>query len=420
MQPDRANSFDIIIIGGGAAGMMAGLSVKRHHPTYTVLILDQSLELGRKLLVSGAGRGNLTNKKLAAGPGNFFHGDRTLVASVFQQFGYHDMVNFFDNLGIPLYEEQKTSMGKMFPVCDHAKTVRNVLAEALLEKGISILCNTPVLEINKEHDQWCVYTKNQKYLAQAVILTTGGKTYPALGSDGSGYGLASSIGHTVIPPVVSAVPLVSKNMLSHLLQGEKWNMGVVSSIAGKEMMRTSGDVMFTKYGFSGPAILDVSREISIRINREGVHGAALELSFFPQSSFENVETIVKQRFAKHPTYPVSHCLLGILTEKIAGAVCAVSGIPKDRTAKEIHRDEIQRLLGTLIAYRVEVSDTRGWNEGEFTAGGVDGSEIDPQTLESKKAKGLYLAGEILDVDGPVGGFNLSWSWASGWVAGKLQ
>jgi len=414
------SSFDVIIIGGGPTGMMAALSVKDHHPTYSVCIIDQSFELGRKLLVSGAGRGNLTNKKLAGDPETFFHGDQTLIISVFQQFGYGDIIKFFDDLGIPLYEEQKNGAGKMFPVIDHAKTVRNILVDGLLEKGIHILCNTPVIDIKKEHDQWSVFTKNQKYLAKTIILTTGGKTYPALGSDGSGYTLASSIGHTIITPVVSAVPLVSKNPLSHFLQGEKWNMQVTSIISGKKINTATGDVMFTKYGFSGPAILDVSRDISIRINQEGKQDSALQLSFFPHTSIEEVEILVRKRLKKHPTFSVSHCLWGLLTEKISGAVCVASNIPKDRIAGEVSDEELQRLFNVLTSYDADITGTRGWNEGEFTAGGVQTSEIVPQTLESKKAKGLYVAGEILDVDGPVGGFNLSWSWASGWIAGILQ
>ena len=133
------SSLDVIIIGGGATGMMAAFSIKHQHPSYSVAIFDQSFELGRKLLISGAGRGNLTNKKLAGGPGNFFHGDQTLIISVFQQFGYGDIIKFFDDLGIPLYEEQKNGAGKMFPVIDHAKTVRNILVDGLLEKGIHIV-----------------------------------------------------------------------------------------------------------------------------------------------------------------------------------------------------------------------------------------------------------------------------------------
>jgi len=413
-------SFDTIIIGGGASGMMAALSVKHHHPEYSILILDRTFELGRKLLISGAGRGNVTNKKLADNPQDFFHGEKLLLASVFGQFGYTDIISFFNGLGIPLAEETKTESGKMFPVVDNARTVRDIIIDALIEKGIPILCNTPVLKIEKRNTVWNLISDKEVYTANTVIIASGGKTYPALGSDGSGYQLLSSVGHTIIFPVVSAVPLVSKNLLSHFLQGEKWNMSVTPVIAGKELQTSVGEVLFTQYGFSGPAILDISRDISIRINREGKKDTNLRFSFFPTLSIEEVKQTLFQRFEKHPTFPVSHCLWGLVTEKIAGAVCAVSQISKDRIAKDVSDEEKEKLIHTLTSYEVSITDTRGWNEAEFTAGGVDGREVDPETLESKKAKGLYLAGEVLDVDGPVGGFNLSWSWASGWVAGKLQ
>lgn len=417
---DSPHSFDTIIIGGGAAGMMAAFSVKKHHPNDSVIILDQTFELGRKLLISGSGRGNLTNNNLANGPRDFFHGNKNVIDSIFKQFSYSDIVQFFDNLGIPLYEEKKTGKGKLFPVMDHAKTVRNILVDALVEKGVSIFYNAVVTGIKRADEVWIITTKNEVFTAKKIILTCGGKTYPALGSDGSGYTLATSVGHTIIPPVVSAVPLVSKNPLSHLLQGEKYIMQVTSIIDGKEIQTITGEVLFAQYGFSGPAILDISRDISVRINREGKKDTAVRLAFLPDTSTEEAMLLLQKRFEKHPSYPVSHCLWGLFTEKISGAVCAVADIPKDRKAGEVTEHEMQRLLTALTASTVSVTDTRGWNEGEFTAGGVDTTEVHPQTLESTKAKGLYFAGEILDVDGPVGGYNLSWSWASGWVAGKLD
>jgi len=413
-------SFDTIIIGGGSSGMMAALSVKHHHLEYSVAILDKTFELGRKFLISGAGRGNVTNKKLTDNPSDFFHGENVLLTSVFHQFGYADILSFFNSLGIPLAEETKTESGKMFPVVDSARTVRDILIDALLEKETTIFCSVSALKIEKKDNQWNVVSDKETYTANTIIIASGGKTYPALGSDGSGYQLLASVGHTIIPPVVSAVPLVSKNPLSHFLQGEKWVMRIDSFIANKKIAESIGEVLFTQYGFSGPAILDICRDISIRINREGKRDTSLRLSFFPYTSRDELEHMLLERFQKHPTLPISHCLWGLLTEKIAGAVCGVSVIPKDRIARDVTDEEKEKLIHTLTSYEASVTDTRGWNEAEFTAGGVEGSEVNPETLESKKAKGIYITGEVLDVDGPVGGFNLSWSWASGWVAGKLQ
>jgi predicted Rossmann fold flavoprotein len=177
--------------------------------------------------------------------------------------------------------------------------------------------------------------------------------------------------------------------------------------------------MFTQYGLSGSAILDISRNISVRINREKMSDTMVRLCFFPQISNEKVQENLKQRFAKHPDYPVAQCLWGLFSEKTAGAICAVSNIPKGRRAGEINEKEKQQLQEVLTSYFIMVTGTRGWNEAEFTAGGVNTTEIDSETLASKNAKGIYFAGEMLDVDGPVGGFNLSWAWASGWLAGQI-
>jgi len=412
-------NFDVVVIGGGPAGIAAALSAKKHHPDFSVAIFDRTFELGRKFLTSGAGRGNLTNVNLKKSPVGFFHGDQAFISSVFSQYRYTDIIKFFEELGVPTYEETKTGRGKIFPIIDNAKTVRDMLVDALTENGIQIFCNKHI-DFLKKGEPWSIKTKDEQFSARFVILTTGGKTYPAFGADGSGYELVAPVGHTIIPPVVSAVPLVSKNLLSHFMQGEKMVIRATSVVAGVDKKTAVGDVMFTQYGFSGPAIFDVSHDLSIRINREGKRDTKIRLSFFPENTPEEAREIIDRRCKKHASLPVAHALYGLFTIKTAGAICAVSEIPIERLAKDVSTDEKNRLLKTLTEFTADVSDTRGWNEGEFTAGGVDTDEVNPKTLESKKAKGLYFAGEILNVDGQVGGFNLSWAWSTGFVAGKLQ
>jgi len=412
--------FDVIIIGGGPAGMMAAFSAKHHHPEYSIAIIDQTFELGRKLVISGAGRGNLTNSNLKNNPTKYFHGDQQFINSILNQFGYDDGIKFFSSLGIELYEEKKNDRGKMFPIIDHAKTVREIFVNKLIENGINIFFETKVVSLSKQSDVWMVNTNKQGYSSRFCIIATGGKTYPALGSDGSGYELVQKLHHTIILPVPSAVSLVSKNSLSHLLQGEKMTMQITAYIGDKKSGSTIGDVMFTQYGFSGPAILDISREISIRINRERKHDTSIGLSFLPNASQEDAKNIIKERLRQHPTLLVSHCLYGLLTQKAAHATCETSHLEKNTLASDITNEEIDHLVQTLTGYTARVTETRGWNESEFTAGGIDTKEIQEHTLESKKVTGLYVAGEIIDVDGDIGGYNLSWAWASGWVAGKLQ
>lgn len=410
---------DVIIIGGGPAGMMAALSVRHHHPDYSVAILDKTHELGRKFLTSGAGRGNLTNVHLQENPAAYFHGDTHLITSVFSQFGYGDIMAFFDELGVPTYEEKKTSRGKIFPEIDHAKTVRDMLVDTLGEHQIEIFCNVMIAALIPSADFWTVETNDGSYAGRFIILTAGGKTYPSLGADGSGYALAAGAGHTIITPVVTAVPIVSKNQLSHFMQGEKMVMEATSIINGVNGATAVGDVMFTQYGFSGPAIFDISHDFSVRINRENKRDTKVKLSFFPKKTADEVKAILDKRLSVHKALPVAHSLWGLFTQKAAGAICAVAGLPKERLSGELSPQEYEKLFGVLTEFTSEVTDTRGWNEGEFTAGGVATDEVDPVSLSSKKAARLFFAGEILNVDGQVGGFNLSWAWSSGWVAGKL-
>lgn len=411
------NTYDVIIIGGGAAGMMAAISAKRQNPESRVAILDRTFELGRKLLTAGAGRGNLTNVNLEHGPAGYYHGDQSAITTVFSEFGYTEIMHFFDELGVPTYLEVKTGKGKIFPKIDHAKTIRDMLVEYLKFLHIDIHCDTAVTGITKD-EHFTLTTSKGEYRAATIVLSAGGKTYPALGSDGSGYTLAASMGHTIVEPVVSAVPVVSKNVLSHFLQGEKMEMRATSYIDGSEVSSARGDVMFTQYGFSGPAIFDISRDFSIRINREHSSGCTVRLCFFPDETGESLLALLEKRWHAYPKYSVAASLWGLVTQKVAGGVCAALKFPKEKTAIELSPEDKQAICAMLYSFESQVEATRGWNEGEFTAGGVSLSDVDPNTMQSRLTPGLFFAGEILDVDGAVGGFNLSWGWATGWIAGK--
>jgi predicted Rossmann fold flavoprotein len=412
--------FSGIVIGGGPAGMMAALSMRRNHPETHVAIIEKTFELGRKLLVSGAGRGNLTNINLTGDVTRYYHGKNDLITSIFSQFGFDRIRSFFEELGIPLYEEGKTNRGKMFPKIDSAKTVRDILVRELEIAGVTFFCDTTVTQLQKSESHWKIQTNDRIFEAENIILAGGGKTYPALGSDGSGYDLARQLGHTISVAVPSAVPLVSKNQLSHFLQGEKMNMKITAVISGKNQTSSVGDVVFAQYGISGPAVFDVSRDISVRIHREGKTDTKVVLSFFPDMTDETLRDTLESRIRKYPQRPVAELLWGLLTTKASGAVCAVAKLPKEKKAGELSHDEKESLIQILLHTELQIDDTRGWNEAEFTAGGVDTNEINIRTLESTKAANVYFAGEILDVDGQVGGYNLSWAWGSGWVAGQLQ
>lgn len=424
------NKFDLIIVGGGAAGMMAAISAKRNHPdkpNMSIAILDRTFALGRKILVCGAGRCNITNLNLDSSVSKRYYGaSKEFITSIFEQFSYKDIVSFFNEIGIELYVERKTNIGKLFPITDQAKTVTALLEDELARLGVKVFLNTEVSDITKDSDVFRLETKNLESSSQDVfesgklILSAGGKTYPALGSNGSGYNFAEAFGHSIVEPVPSALPLLSKNQLSHFLQGIKLEIEVTSIIDGKEIKTSTDDVMFTQYGFSGPAILNISREISIHINRYKKNNAFVKLNFFPGKTKDEAQSYLINKWAKRPTQSVEKSLYGIFPNKVSTAIIKLCNIDVDKQVSQLSETEKRSLINLLTEAKFQINETKGWNEAEFTAGGIDTSSVKISTLESEKIGGLYFCGEILDVDGDVGGFNLSWAWSSGYVAGKLS
>ncbi len=423
--------FDVIIIGGGAAGIMAAISAKKSHPDYSVVIIDRTFALGRKILVCGAGRCNVTNINLNISAESRFYGaTHDFVKSVFNQFTYEQIVKFFDDLGIELYVERKTLIGKLFPTTDQAKTVNILLEDELNRLDVEVYLNTEVKTVKKQGDNFIFSTQllenNQPkglesgFTSKYLIVSAGGKTYPALGSNGSGYNLAESFGHTVIGPVPSALPIVGKNPMSIEAFGTKMEIEATSIIDGIEVKTATDDVMFTQYGLSGPAILNISREISIQINRYHKGNVNVKLNFFPGKTYLEVKVILRERWAKRPQQWVEMSLNGLLTPKLPPVFLKMLSIPLTKEVGKLTEQEHDALARLLTSYKVAITETKGWNEAEFTAGGIDTKEIKQGSLESKNVPNLYFAGEILDVDGDVGGFNLSWAWASGNVAGKLS
>lgn len=425
------NNYDLIIIGGGAAGQMAAISAKRNNSSLRVAIIDRTFALGRKILVCGAGRCNITNINLDTDVEKRYYGaSPEFIREILNQFSYKDIVSFFNELGVELYVERKTDIGKLFPVTDQAKTITSLLENELKILGIDVHLNTEVTNVKKQNEEFTISTNllnqegktviSNEFSSKYLIMSAGGRTYPALGSNGTGYRLAESFGHTIVDPVPSALPLVSKNLLSQELQGTKMEIEVTSIIEGKEVKTRTDDVMFTQYGFSGPAILNVSREISIQINRLAKNNVQLRLNFFPGKTISEVTDLLELRWKKRPILTVEESMFGLFPNKISSALLKVLNINKSLKVSEIDSQTKQKLVNGLTNNIVDISGTRGWNEAEFTAGGINTQEVIQGTLQSRLVKNLYFCGEILDVDGDVGGFNLSWAWASGNVAGKLR
>ena len=392
--------FDIAVIGGGAAGIIAAISAGRKGRD--VIICEKMPRLGKKILVSGAGRCNISNVDLSEA--HYNPASRELVKSIFSRFTSQDIEKFFSGLGLRLYSQE----GRIFPVTNQASSVLKVMEEELKRLKIPVEFGFEADNISGSGGGFTVKSKSGKSVScGSIVITGGGKVYPSLGSNGSCYFLAEALGHKIIEPVPSAVPLLAKDMFCHLLQGQRIQCIAKSIIGGRAGKEVKGELLFTKYGLSGTAILDISGDISIEMNRMKTKDAQVSIDMVPFIDKNELKKEIEDRIARH--FAVENLMMGILPDKFS---IVFRDLFKDKNS--------QGITDAVKDKRIEIIGTRGWNEAEFTSGGVDVRDVGKGTLESKLKKRVYFAGEILDVNGERGGYNLAWAWASGFVAGLTE
>ncbi|MCM8774782.1 MAG: aminoacetone oxidase family FAD-binding enzyme, partial [Candidatus Omnitrophica bacterium] len=353
-----------------------------------------------KILATGGGRSNLLNEKLD--PSFYNQEARALVASVFEQFGKNEILDFFKDLGLAVVSEE----GRIFPATHQASSVLGVLENEIDRLQVPRALNSEIFHITRNGNRgFALKVRNGETLyAAKVVLAGGGKSYPALGSDGSAYVLAKQFGHILIEPVPAVVPLTTKDPWCHLLQGQRIQASATPIVGDQTFPAVSGEVLFTKYGLSGTAILDVSEKISIAFHRKRVTKISVCLDLVPTFGTEELAEEFARRLDRG--IPPEKILTGILPEKFSHVL-----------HRELRRSDTKQTAEILKKKIFQITGTRGWNEAEFTAGGILTKEVKPRTLESELVKGLYFAGEILDVQGQRGGYNLGWAWSSGFVAG---
>jgi len=406
---DRA---DLAVVGGGAAGLTAAISAARRGAA--VSVLERLPKVGKKILATGGGRCNLLNTGLTAS--SFTSTDPGLVASVLDRFGRDDIRVFFEGLGLRLQEDDA---GRVYPVTNQAASVLKVLELEAARREIAVETQFEVGRIEPAAGLFRIVAGDGRRIeAESVVLAGGGRSYPALGSDGSGYRLAAALGHSIVTPVPSAVPLLVRSRLCHLLQGQRMRVRVEGRVGGRTCQEAAGELLFTQYGLSGTAVLDVSESLSVAINRDDRGDALVVVDFLPFMSLKEAE----EEFSRRQTagWPPKDLGTGLLPEKFSLSLPQLLGEASHLPGGGDPAGAGRRLAASLKAMEFPVQGTRGWNEAEFTSGGVDAREAKPGTLESKLQPGLYLAGEVLDVQGGRGGFNLAWAWSSGYVAGLTE
>ena len=398
----------MIIIGAGAAGLAAAITAAR--AGQQVELLEQNSRIGKKILVSGNGKCNITNRYIAA---NRFHSTNPdFIEETLTGYDFSVVKDFFTSIGLELIEGKE---GKVFPMSLQASSVVELLEYEAKRAGVKILCDCKVTRITKEGSNFILKTTLGEKHSQALLITSGSPAAPQLGGNDSGYLFATTMGHTLIPRHPSLVQLCSEESWVKQCSGVKV-AGVAKLYAnGEYITEKEGDLLFTNYGISGLAILDLSREVSTRLATFDY--CELSLDLLPGMSKEKLTNLLLGRIVQDSEKPIALWLQGILHKKLVKVILEHSGC-RSHIESDLNRKEVNKLVHTIKNLKLSINDTKGFQGAEVATGGVDTTEVDPHTMVSKIVPGLYFAGEILDVDGDRGGFNFHFAWVSGIRAGK--
>lgn len=400
---------EIAIIGGGASGMMAAIEAVKSGKE--VVVVDRKERVLKKVLVTGNGRCNLTN--VNAGINNYFStgSDIQNIENILNDFTPKDTMNFFESLGVVCNEEVR---GKVFPLSGQAGSIIDALRFEAERVGVKFLLDFYVKKIEKKGFQFIIYSEDKRIItSNRVLLSAGGKSYPELGSNGSGFELAREFGHTITPLFPSIVQFKTEEYQVKGLKGIKLDTRVTAYGDKKKICTYDGELLFTDYGVSGNVIFNISFVFPIHKKVE------LEVDFLPKFSYDELLQKLKDRRDILGHLMMEHYFNGMINKKLGQFLSKASGIEK--LSKEINSltdNELRKLCDVLKKYKLNVLDTTGYKNAQVTAGGIKLEEVNMETLESKKVKGLYFSGEILDVYGECGGFNFQWAWASGKKAGE--
>jgi predicted Rossmann fold flavoprotein len=403
---------DILVIGAGAAGLFAatwaGRTAAAAGKTLAIVAVDGARKLGAKILVAGGGRCNVTHH--AVSEADYAGATPPAIRKVLRRFGVDDTTRFFREAGVEFYREADT--GKLFPVTDSSRTVLDALVREAHAAGGRLLHPARVSRLERDATGFVATTDSGPIRCRRVILCTGGRSLPKSGSDGGGFQLARSLGHSLTDPIVPAlVPL--------LLPAGHWITSLsglalpaaltLRSGGGRRLFTTTGSTLCTHLGLSGPAVLDASRHWLV--TRHADPGASLSINWLPGESEASIDRLLLDGQRRGALA----VLRGRLTERLARCLCEAAIAP---TSGDLTREARKSLVAAVLGTPLPITGDRGFTIAEATAGGVPLTEVRLETMESRICPGLFFAGEVLDVDGRIGGFNFQWAWASGFVAGE--
>ncbi|MBQ9265419.1 MAG: NAD(P)/FAD-dependent oxidoreductase [Clostridia bacterium] len=401
---------DLVVIGGGPAGMMCAATAAERG--LDVVLLEPNRQLGRKLRITGKGRCNLTNNcEIKTFMANI-PGDGRFLYSALNRLSPTDTIAYFEALGLPL----KTERGfRVFPVSDNANDVADTMARLCEKRGVRLIQAHAKDLVVLDGAVTGVETSRGRIACRAAVICTGGLSYPLTGSTGAGYRFAESCGHTVTERRPSLVPLESDDWYCAQMQGFALKNVVLSAYEDDKLIfKELGEMLFTHFGVSGPLVLSASA----KMRRMGKANYRLSIDLKPALDEKKLDARILRDFEKYANKAFKNALVDLAGKSMIPVLVTLSGIPEDAKVNTITRQQRQDLAKLLKAFPVSVSGTRPIAEAIVTSGGVSTKEVNPRTMESKLVKGLYFAGEVLDLDAYTGGFNLQIAWSTGYVAGK--
>ena len=402
----------VAVVGGGAAGMMAAVFAARNENE--VYLYEKNEKLGKKLFITGKGRCNLTNtadmeELFAAVVSN-----PKFLYSSFYSFTNEQTIAFFEELGVKTKVERG---GRVFPVSDHSSDVIRGLERELNRLGVHIVLNTEVKELLAVNGsvRGLLLASGKRTDADAVIVAAGGLSYPSTGSTGDGYRMAESCGHKITPLSPALVPMEVKEWYAKELMGLSLrNIGITITDGSKKLYQDFGEMLFTHYGVSGPVILSASSITGSRLKEKEL---TLHIDLKPALTKEQLDKRVLREFESNHNRQFKNAVAGLFPAKLLPVMVDLSGIPEEKIVNEITKEERKKFTDLIKDFTMTLTGLRSYSEAIITRGGISVKEIDPGTMESKLIKGLFFAGEVLDLDAVTGGFNLQIAWSTGFLAG---
>lgn len=407
------NIYDCIVIGGGPAGIMACISAAKKNKK--VLLLEKLPKIAAKLKATGGGKCNLTNTLSSEEFMAKFGKNGRFMSHALEVFNANDLRDFFAKIGV---ETVARDGFRVFPIEHNSSIILSALDDELNELGVEIECKVEINRIKKEDEIFIIISKDKTYKSKNIIIATGGLGYPILGATGDGYVYAKEFGHSITSTHPAMMPLITKEKNFASCKADTIAKAILKvNIPKYKNLKLIGDLIFTKEGLRGPVILDFAREITPIL--EKYNEVPLLINFLKGKNEEQIYTHLKNEITKNPSNSILQNLETLLASSVASEICNICEINKDEKFKNIEGFKREKLVKTLVWTPFTIIGHEGFKNAMITRGGIELKQIDSKTMQSRLIEGLYFCGEVVNIDGPCGGYNLQWSFSSGFLAGRL-